>query len=116
MPEMIDRFDTTHTMSDLEYFFPIPSQTSSRQTFLLGTMRLVRNSRAYNYLEIGSFLGGSLTPFLMDTACKTILSIDDRGRVQPDERGINYDYTIYVAINARRATPQQHKHGQAADL
>jgi hypothetical protein len=108
MPEMIDRFDTTHTMSDLEYFFPIPSQTSSRQTFLLGTMRLVRNSRAYNYLEIGSFLGGSLTPFLMDTACKTILSIDDRG--------INYDYTIYVAINARRATPQQHKHGQAADL
>ena len=37
-------------------------------------------------------MGGSLTPFLMDPACKMILSIDDRGRVQPDERGIRFDY------------------------
>ena len=47
----------------------------------------------YNYLEIGSYRGGSLTPFLMDPACKMILSIDDRGRVLPDERGISFDYT-----------------------
>jgi hypothetical protein len=57
---MVDRFDTTHTVSDLEYFFPIVSQTSSiDKLFLLGTMRLVRNTGAYNYLEIGSFRGGS---------------------------------------------------------
>ena len=95
---MVDRFDSTHTVSDLEYFFPIVSQTSLiDKLFLLRTMRLVRNTGAYNYLEIGSFRGGSLAPFLMDPACKTILSIDDRGRVQPDERGINYDYTGFTS-------------------
>jgi hypothetical protein len=56
-------------------------------------MRLVRNTGPYNYVEIGSFRGGSLSPFLMDPACKNILSIDDRGRVQSDERGISIDYT-----------------------
>ena len=91
---MVDRFDAPHTVSDLEYFFPVVSQTSSSdKLFLLGTMRLVRNTGAYNYVEIGSFRGGSLSPFLMDPACKNILSIDDRGRVQPDERGLNFDYT-----------------------
>ena len=29
----------------------------------------------------------------MDPACKMVLSIDERGRVQPDERGISYDYS-----------------------
>jgi hypothetical protein len=95
---MVDRFDSPHTVSDLEYFFPVPSQTSSTEKlFLLGAMRLVRKTGAYNYLEIGSFRGGSLTPFLMDPACKMILSIDDRGRVQPDERGISYDYTRWTS-------------------
>jgi hypothetical protein len=32
----------------------------------------------------------------MDPACETILSIDDRGGVQADERGINYDYTAWT--------------------
>jgi len=56
-------------------------------------MRIARASGSYSYLEIGSFLGGSLTPFLLDNACAMVLSIDDRGRVQPDERGIRFDYT-----------------------
>lgn len=56
-------------------------------------MRLVRKMRSYAYVEIGSFRGGSLTPFLMDRACSMVLSIDERGRVQPDERGIAYDYS-----------------------
>src|SRR5262249_34491453 len=87
-------FDTPHTLSDLAVFFPIASQTSSiDKLFLLGTMRLFRNKGSYCYLEIGSFRGGSLAPFLLDQACKAILSIDDRGRVQPDERGTSYDYT-----------------------
>jgi hypothetical protein len=48
---------------------------------------------AYSYLEIGSYLGGSLTPFLQDAKCVNILSVDDRGRQQPDERGAKYDYS-----------------------
>jgi hypothetical protein len=54
---------------------------------------LARKTGSYAYLEIGSFRGGSLTPFLMDPACKMVLSIDDRGRVNPDERGISFDYS-----------------------
>ena len=94
---MLNRFDTAHGLSDLAYFFPIPSQTSSiEKLFLLGSMRLARRMRSYTYVEIGSFRGGSLTPFLMDPACKMVLSIDERGRVQPDERGIRYDYSGFT--------------------
>ena len=46
----------------------------------------------YSYLEIGSYLGGSLTPFLSDENCSKIVSIDERERQQPDERGAKYDY------------------------
>ena len=91
---MADRFEARHTEADIEHFFPVPSATSaSDKLFLLGAMRLVREAGAYRYLEIGSHLGGSLTPFLMDPTCEAVFSIDDRGRVQPDERGISFDYT-----------------------
>jgi hypothetical protein len=92
--EMLNRFDATHALSDLEHFFPIPSQTSSiDKLFLLGSMRLARKKGSYSYVEIGSFRGGSLTPFLMDPACEMILSIDERGQVLSDERGIGVDYS-----------------------
>ncbi len=80
--------------SELAAQFPIQSQTSdSDKAFLLGAMDVVRSfGSAYDYLEIGSFLGGSLAPFLRDTACRSIVSIDDRGKVLPDERGISFDY------------------------
>jgi hypothetical protein len=91
---MHDLFNSPHTLSDLANLFPISSQTSANdKLFLLGAMRLAHKTGSYAYLEIGSFLGGSLPPFLMDPACKMVLSIDERGRVQPDERGINYDYS-----------------------
>jgi len=91
---MHDRFDVPPALSDLANLFPISSQTlPNDKLFLLGSMRLARKTGSYAYLEIGSFQGGSLTPFLMDPACKVVLSIDERGRVQPDERGISYDYS-----------------------
>src|SRR5216683_7177427 len=93
--EMHDRFNSLPALSDLANLFPISSQTSANdKLFLLGSMRLARKTGSYAYLEIGSFRGGSLTPFLMDPACTTVLSIDTRGRVQPDdERGISFDYS-----------------------
>jgi len=94
---MQDRFNSPHALSDLANLFPVPSQTSvDDKLFLLGSMRLARKKGSYAYLEIGSFLGGSLTPFLMDTACKMVLSIDERGQVLPDERGIKYDYSEFT--------------------
>lgn len=70
--------------------FPIASQLSEkdRQTLL----KLINLFEKYNYCEIGSFLGGSLAPHIKSDKCLEILSIDDRGRIQQDERGIDYSY------------------------
>lgn len=79
-------------MSKKEIFtkFPIPSQTSKNDKVVI--LQIISLFKKYNYCEIGSFLGGSLTPHLMSENCSNILSIDDRERIQPDERGILYDY------------------------
>jgi len=82
------------TASQIARQFPIESQTSERdKAFLLDAQRLIRDvASPYDYLEIGSFLGGSLAPFLSDPACRSILSIDERGLTLPDERGALFDY------------------------
>lgn len=78
---------------DLNEEFPIRSQTSDSDKLSLLQIRDILGSKGrYKYLEIGSFLGGSLTPFLRDPKCTNILSIDDRERAQPDERGKKFDY------------------------
>jgi Methyltransferase domain len=82
------------TASQIALQFPIESQTSDRdKAFLLDAQRLIRDfTHSYDYLEIGSFLGGSLAPFLSDPACRSILSIDERGLTLADERGALFDY------------------------
>jgi hypothetical protein len=88
------------TAAEVGSLFPITSQTStSDKLCILGAIRLARRSGNYSYLELGSFRGGSLTPFLMDPACTSVVSVDDRGRVQPDERGVGYDYTEITTQN-----------------
>ena len=78
--------------------FPIASQTSIYdKTVLLKTRDIFHSWPGYNYLEVGSFLGGSIAPFCADDHCKHILSIDDRGRNQPDERGLKADYTAITS-------------------
>lgn len=73
--------------------FPIESQTSEiDKQVLLQIKDLLGNYGAYHFCEIGSFLGGSMTPFVMDPHCQAILSIDDRNRETPDERGARYNY------------------------
>lgn len=80
--------------SELSLIFPIESQSSDHdKEFLLATQRLIADVvPSYDYLEIGSFVGGSLAPFLRDKACTSILSIDERGKTLPDERGALFDY------------------------
>ena len=72
--------------------FPINSQTSDSDKEVLLKIRSLLGPK-YSYLEIGSYLGGSLTPFLRDENCIKILSIDNRGQKQPDERGAKFDYS-----------------------
>lgn len=79
---------------DLSLFEKIESQSvdEDKRSFLacqLATRELIS---VYNYLEIGSYLGGSLQPHLLDDKCATIFSIDKRPENQPDERGVDYTY------------------------
>jgi hypothetical protein len=82
-------------MENLSDEFPIESQTSPTDKMVLLQARniLRKTLPSYTYLEIGSYLGGSLTPFLKDPQCLKILSIDERNRQQPDERGAKFDYS-----------------------
>ena len=75
------------TPQDVAREFPINSQTSVTDRLALLQVRslLQRTLPSYTYLEIGSFLGGSLTPFLRDPQCTRVLSIDERNRQQPPE-------------------------------
>jgi Methyltransferase domain len=101
------------TAAEVGPLFPIESQTSLNDKLcLLGGMRLARRSGSYSYLEVGSFRGGSLTPFLMDPACASVVSIDDRGRIQPDERGISFDYSD---ITTQSMLDELHRHDLNTD-
>lgn len=86
--------DDADLLASIAQEFPLSSQTSVNDKLVLLKIRdIFRSWPSYNYVEIGSYLGGSLVPFCRDEHCGNILSIDDRGRDQPDERGANYDYT-----------------------
>jgi len=76
--------------------FPISSQTSAKdKLFLLNAINTIKSRGITNfkYIEIGSFMGGSLTPFLIENTCSLIVSVDERERQQPDERGAKFDYS-----------------------
>ena len=81
----------------IRYEFPVKSQSEEKYDYtdkssILNIRNILSKNGKYNYCEIGSYLGGSLVPFLRDPQCEYILSVDDRGNIQPDERGISYDY------------------------
>ena len=46
----------------------------------------------YCYVEVGSYMGGTLVPHLMDRRCSLVISIDKRPEFQPDERSVSFDY------------------------
>ncbi len=87
-------FEQAIAALDLSLFEKITSQSTDhdKQSFL-AIQLAVRNLRpGYKYLEIGSFLGGSIQPHLVDDRCERIYSIDKRPLRQPDARGFDYTY------------------------
>jgi hypothetical protein len=67
----------------------------------------------YCYLEIGSDMGGSLLPHLLDPNCSLAISIDPRPEVQPDERGIDFHYP---GNSTARMVDQLARHVSAHEL
>jgi len=67
--------------------------TQNDRRSLLLIQNVVRGADpAYCYLEIGSELGGSLFPHLVDDRCGRAISVDLRVQSQPDERGAHFSY------------------------
>ena len=90
---MID-FEKAINELDLTLFAQIESQsTDEDKQSLLACEFAVREIKPdYNYLEIGSYLGGSIQPHLLDDKCHRIFSIDKRPPSQPDARGYDWVY------------------------
>jgi hypothetical protein len=85
--EMIARLDTA-LFKNIEAELNKDDQTS-----LLAIQKAVREYKDnYCYLEIGSHLGGSIQPHLVDPRCYRIYSIDKRPLVVPDNRGGPIEY------------------------
>ena len=73
---------------DLTLFDHIQSQSSRDDKRAWLALQCATRARGkYTYLEIGSHLGGSIQPHLVDPMCRTIYSIDKRPEIQPDDRG-----------------------------
>ena len=75
--------------------FPISSQTSNNdKKIILKIINFLKKNKKkkFKYLEIGSFLGGSLTPYLLENSCELIVSIDKRNQKQDDERSEEWSY------------------------
>ncbi len=73
---------------DISLFEKIQTQaTDDDKRCLLAIQGATRRTYpSYSYLEIGSHLGGSIQPYLLDDQCSRIYSIDPRPPSQPDDR------------------------------
>jgi len=89
MAPVPDRISTL----DLTLFEAIHSEsTDSDKLSLLHLQNCIRSGGDYSYLEIGSYMGGSLQPYYADSVCTRIYSIDKRPAFMPDERGRLFSY------------------------
>ena len=67
--------------------------TLSDQTSFLRVQNFARSMLGrYVYLEVGSDIGGSLLPHLIDPTCEAAISVDLRPATQPDERAEVFHY------------------------
>ena len=75
-----EQFETMISSLDLELFNKIHSSTTAGdKRSLLAVQNAIRAlKRPYTYLEIGSHLGGTIQPHLLDPRCSKIYSIDKR--------------------------------------
>ena len=85
---MIKSFQKKIDTLDISIFSGVPSQTTAadRRSLLAVQRAVAAAHRSYVYLEIGSYLGGTIQPHLADPRCSRIFSLDPRPAAQPDDR------------------------------
>ena len=83
-----ESLETALRNQDISIFAPIDAQlTDADKRSLLAVQWALRNLyTGYTYLEIGSHLGGSLQPYVLDPHCSRIISIDARPAAVADDR------------------------------
>lgn len=80
---------------DIDIFKQIHTQTSpgERRSLLAIQRTTARKHDKFSYLEIGSYLGGTIQPYFLDDRCYYIYSIDPRPVKVVDDRSQGYiDY------------------------
>src|SRR3954470_24589215 len=91
MPQLVseDGFRAHLERFDPKLLKGIKSQTKKgdRSSLLALHAACVERYGTFDYLEIGSHLGGSLQALARDERCTRIVSIDLRPEATPDERG-----------------------------
>lgn len=88
-----DPLDDRLARRDPELFAHVPSATTpDDRRSLLRLQAAVRRDGDYAYLEIGSHLGGTLQPHVVDPRCGRIYSIDKRTPMVADIRGVDFAY------------------------
>lgn len=93
----------SHETYDIRVFDRIESQTTDGdRESLLFLKELVASAGTYAYLEIGSHLGGSLQPHLLDERCTAVISIDRRPASQPDKRLSDGQRHVYEGNSTAR--------------
>jgi hypothetical protein len=87
-------FEQRLTALDITLFDAIRSQSTrgDKQSWLALQCATRDAHAAFAYLEIGSYLGGSLQPYLLDPRCRAVYSIDKRPAEVPDDRGQVFSY------------------------
>ena len=98
-------FESRIAALDVSLFDGVESQSTVKdRRSWLALQRAVREAKeSFVYLEIGSYLGGSLQQYLQDPKCRRIYSIDNRTR---DERHADNSEQAMVD-NLRRVAPQE---------
>src|SRR5947209_5586019 len=82
----IDKQDTSL------FGYVLSQSTENDKKSLLALQSAFRQRKEYIYLEIGSYRGGSLQPYVVDEKCRQLISIDPRPYSLPDERGEKLSY------------------------
>ena len=78
---------------DHRLFSFIDAQTTERDRRALLALHVAAATPGFfNYLEIGSYLGGSLQAVMRDPRCQRVMSIDLRPPASPDIRGSSLAY------------------------
>lgn len=88
----MEAFEDRLARLDPELFQWVLSQSTDedKRSFLAAQTAVRNQFDRYTYLEIGSYKGGSLQPFVLDPRCERVLSIDSRPSRPPDSRGADF--------------------------